>query len=234
MMRIKNLAKEQGARCLVIDPVSALSKRSNEVTAHSVAERLIDWTKIEGITTVCTSLLDESGLRTESTPMEISTIADTWIHLDYLMNAGERNRSLSIIKSRGTAHSNQVRELILSDVGVTLADAYTAGGEVVIGTQRWEKERAVKAAREESEALEKQKQRCIPAHLSFAAPRYRLSLVPVIRPFGVHLNISPLTVAHIMLRDARAMATPAPLLLWKFTARGNRKNLAGVSWLILT
>jgi circadian clock protein KaiC len=158
MMRIKNLAQEQGARCLVIDPVSALSKRSNEVTAHSVAERLIDWTKIEGITTVCTSLLDESGLRAESTPMEISTIADTWIHLDYLMNAGERNRSLSIIKSRGTAHSNQVRELILSDLGVTLADAYTAGGEVVMGTMRWEKERAVKAAREESEALEKKKQ----------------------------------------------------------------------------
>ena len=148
MMRIKSLAQEQGARCLVIDPVSALSKRSNELTAHSVAERLIDWTKIEGITTVCTSLLDETGLRAEGTPMEVSTIADTWIHLNYLVNAGERNRSLSIIKSRGTAHSNQVRELVLSNAGVTLADAYTAGGEVVMGTLRWEKERAVKAARE--------------------------------------------------------------------------------------
>ena len=49
---------------------------------------------------------------------------------------------MSIIKSRGTAHSNQVRELILSDAGVTLADIYTAGGEVLMGTLRWEKESA--------------------------------------------------------------------------------------------
>ena len=67
-------------------------------------------------------------------PLQISTIADTWIHLNYLMQGGERNRGLSIIKSRGTAHSNQVRELILSDDGVTLADTYTAGGEVLMGT----------------------------------------------------------------------------------------------------
>ena len=60
------------------------------------------------------------------TPLQISTIADTWIYLNYLVQAGERNRGLSIIKSRGTAHSNQVRELILSNDGVTLADIFTA------------------------------------------------------------------------------------------------------------
>jgi len=62
------------------------------------------------------------------------------------VQAGERNRGLSIIKSRGSAHSNQVRELILSDMGVTLADTYTAGGEVLMGTLRWEKERAERQA----------------------------------------------------------------------------------------
>ena len=66
------------------------------------------------------------------------------------MQAGERNRSLSIIKSRGTAHSNQVRELILSNDGVTLADIYTAGGDVLMGTQRWEKESADLRAIEEA------------------------------------------------------------------------------------
>ena len=66
----------------------------------------------------------------------------------YLMQAGERNRGLSIIKSRGTAHSNQVRELILSDAGVTLADTYTAGGEVLMGTLRIEKENAMRAEAE--------------------------------------------------------------------------------------
>ena len=143
LVRIKLLAQEHGARCLVIDPVSTLSKSGNEQTAHSVAERLIDWSKAQGITLVCTSLLDEMSNQSEGgSPLQISTLADTWIHLNYLVQAGERNRGMSIIKSRGTAHSNQVRELILSDKGVTLADTYSAGGEVLMGTLRWEKESA--------------------------------------------------------------------------------------------
>ena len=158
LVRIKTLAKEHRARCLVIDPVSTLSKSGNELTAHSVAERLIDWSKADGITLVCTSLLDEMSGQTEGgSPLQISTLADTWIHLNYLVQAGERNRGLSIIKSRGTAHSNQVRELILSDAGVTLADTYTAGGEVLMGTLRWEKESAERVANEVTEVAGKLK-----------------------------------------------------------------------------
>jgi hypothetical protein len=77
--------------------------------------------------------------------------------LDLQRRTGERNRGLSILKSRGTAHSNQVRELVLSDSGVMLADAYTAGGEVLMGTLRWEKERAETAEREEVETMAKHK-----------------------------------------------------------------------------
>jgi circadian clock protein KaiC len=149
LVRIKTLANEHRARCLVVDPVSTLSKSGNELTAHSVAERLIDWSKAEGITLVCTSLLDEMSSQSEaSSPLQISTLADTWIHLNYLVQAGERNRGMSIIKSRGTAHSNQVRELILSDAGITVTDTYTAGGEVLMGTMRWEKESAERHAKE--------------------------------------------------------------------------------------
>jgi circadian clock protein KaiC len=149
LMQIKKHTKEHGASCVVIDPVSALAKAGNEETAYSVAERLLDWSKSAGITLVCTSLLQEGSNLAERTPLQISTIADTWIHLNYLVHAGERNRGLSIIKSRGTSHSNQVRELVLSNKGVTLADAYTAGGEVLMGTLRWEKERAEQSARDE-------------------------------------------------------------------------------------
>jgi circadian clock protein KaiC len=106
----------------------------------------------QGTTLVCTSLLDEMSSQTEGgSPLRLSPLADTWIHLNYLVQAGERNRGLSIIKSRGTAHSNQVRELILSDTGVTLSDTYTAGGEVLMGTLRWEKERAERVANEAAE-----------------------------------------------------------------------------------
>jgi circadian clock protein KaiC len=144
LVKIKALAQEHGARCLVIDPVSTLSRAGNELTAHGVAERLIDWCKTDAITLMCSSLLDDSTSQLNGgTPLQISTLADTWIHLNYLVQSGERNRALSIIKSRGTAHSNQVRELILSDDGITLSDIYTSGGEVLMGTLRWEKETAL-------------------------------------------------------------------------------------------
>jgi circadian clock protein KaiC len=157
LVRIKTLAQEHDARCVVIDPVSTWTKSGDGLSAHSVSERLIDWSKSEGVTLLCTSLLDELTQRRSesSSSLQISTLADTWIHLDYLVQAGERNRGLSIIKSRGTAHSNQVRELVLSNDGVTLADIYTAGGEVLMGTLRWEKESAERAATEVAEVAAK-------------------------------------------------------------------------------
>lgn len=158
LVRIKALAREHRARCLVIDPVSTWSRSGTDLSAHSVAERLIDWSKVDGTTLLCTRLLDEMSSPAEgSSPLQISTLVDTWIHLNYLVQAGERNRGLSIIKSRGTAHSNQVRELILSDSGVTLADIYTAGGEVLMGTMRWEKERGERVANEAAEVATKLK-----------------------------------------------------------------------------
>jgi circadian clock protein KaiC len=152
LLRVMTLASEQRARFLVVDPVATWSKSENDSTAYSVAERLSDWAKGEGITLVCTKLLDQMFSQEEGrSSLRISTLADTWIHLSYLVQAGERNRALSIIKSRGTAHSNQVRELTLSDAGVTLADAYTADGEVLMGTLRWEKERLDRVAHDAAE-----------------------------------------------------------------------------------
>jgi circadian clock protein KaiC len=93
---------------------------------------------------VNTSLMD--GLSTdEATATGISTIADTWIHVSYIVQDGERNRALTIVKSRGTGHSNQVRELTLSDEGVTLTDAFVAQGKVLMGVARWEWEQEEQA-----------------------------------------------------------------------------------------
>ena len=158
LMRAKAIAKERRAGCVVIDPLSTWSKSIGGISAHSVVERLIDWSKAEGITMVCTSQIDEMAGRTESgASLQISTLTDTWIYLDYLVRAGERNRGLSIIKFRGTAHSNQLRELILSNAGVTLTDTYSAGGEVLMSTLRWKKESAARVANEVAEAAEKLK-----------------------------------------------------------------------------
>lgn len=151
LMRLRALIAEHEPRCMAIDPLSAMIQAGGDVAAMSMAERLLGLVKSRGITLLLTSLLAGNSPEVEETPLAISTIADTWIHLSYVVRGGERNRALTIVKSRGTAHSNQVRELILSDGGVALADVYTSGGEVLMGTLRWEKEAEVRAARAEKE-----------------------------------------------------------------------------------
>ncbi|MCB0115813.1 MAG: circadian clock protein KaiC [Caldilineaceae bacterium] len=140
LLYIRGLIDRHQPTCVIIDPISAMMKSGGELEARQVAQRLLHSTKAQGITLLTTSLLETTGDEIEATDMQVSTLADTWIHLSYVEMSGERNRALSIIKSRGTGHSNQVRELLLTDDGVTLADAYTAGGEVLMGTLRWEKE----------------------------------------------------------------------------------------------
>jgi circadian clock protein KaiC len=140
LVTLKALIREHQPRCMVIDPLSAIAKAGGLAAARSVATRFIYTAKDEKITVVVTAINEGDEPEAESTDLQISTIADTWIHLSYLIHGGERNRALTIIKSRGTAHSNQVRELILRDTGPMLADVYTAGGEVLMGTLRWEKE----------------------------------------------------------------------------------------------
>lgn len=140
LIQLRNLIREHDPQCLVVDPLSAVMKAGGQLNAFSVAGRLLALTKRQGITSVFTSLLEGPDPSQESSPLRISTIADTWIHLSYVVQGGERNRALTIIKSRGTSHSNQVRELILSSAGITLTDVYSAGGAVLMGTLRWERE----------------------------------------------------------------------------------------------
>jgi circadian clock protein KaiC len=130
---------------MVIDPISAIAKAGGIAAARAVANRFIYLAKDEKITVVVTAINEGDEPETEATDLQISTIADTWIHLSYMIRSGERNRALTIIKSRGTWHSNQVRELVLTNNGPMLADVYTAGGEVLMGTLRWEKENAERA-----------------------------------------------------------------------------------------
>ncbi|WP_168012817.1 ATPase domain-containing protein [Halomonas salinarum] len=133
--------------CLVIDPASALLKSSGAEDAFLALERLIAVTRTRGITTMLTSLSESEEPSSESSLSHASTLADTWIVLNYQINLGERNRSLSVVKSRGTGHSNQVREMLLSHEGIDLADTYPFGSEVLMGTARLQKESEEAAAR---------------------------------------------------------------------------------------
>jgi len=136
--------RQHRPRCLVIDPLSALSSKVEHLASADAAQHFLDFLKGEGITVVNTSL--ENGFATDvATATGISTIADTWIHVSYIEQDGERNRALTIVKSRGTGHSNQVRELTLSDDGVSLTDVFVAQGKVLMGVARWEWEQEEQA-----------------------------------------------------------------------------------------
>ena len=147
-MRVKRMIHEQHPRCVVIDPLSALARVGGGLAARAVAERLIYLCRNKGITVLFTSLMEGSDPHLETTTLHVSTISDSWIQISYALLDGERNRALSIIKSRGSKHSSQMRELIFSEAGITLADPYTAGGEVLMGTLRQEKENAATLEKE--------------------------------------------------------------------------------------
>ena len=140
LLRIAAQMAEHRPRCMVIDPLSAISRTGALSSARAIGNRLIYKLRDRHITAVITALVEGDDPKAEATELQISTIADNWIQLSYLVRGGERNRALTIVKSRGTRHSNQVRELILSDTGLALADVYSSGGEVLMGTLRWEKE----------------------------------------------------------------------------------------------
>jgi len=140
LLRISAQIAAHRPRCVIIDPLSAISRTGALSSARAIGNRLIYKLRDRHITAVITALVNGDDPRSEATELQVSTIADNWIQLSYLVRGGERNRALTIVKSRGTRHSNQVRELILSDSGLALADVYSSGGEVLMGTLRWEKE----------------------------------------------------------------------------------------------
>ena len=109
--------------------------------------RLIDFLKSEGVTAVFTDLTT-GDFNLEKTSIGVSSLMDTWILLRNLEQNGERNRGLYVIKSRGMAHSNQIREFVITDRGIGLLDVYTGPGGVLTGASR-----IVQEARDQAEAV---------------------------------------------------------------------------------
>ncbi len=120
---------------VVVDPLNGFVIGGNEVEVKSMLMRLADFLKTNQITTLFTSLTS-GGSPTELTDVAISALIDTWLILRDIEIGGERNRALSILKSRGMAHSNQIRECLLSNKGVELCEVYVGAGGVLTGSAR--------------------------------------------------------------------------------------------------
>ncbi|MHB8812951.1 MAG: ATPase domain-containing protein, partial [Steroidobacteraceae bacterium] len=159
LIRIAALILDHRPSCMIIDPLSAIARTGALSAARAAGNRLLCKVRDNNITAFITALVEGDDPQAEATQLQISTIADTWIHLSYLVRGGERNRALTIVKSRGTAHSNQVRELVLSSNGPALVDVYSAGGEVLMGTLRWKKEAEERTRKLQRHAQYSQKRR---------------------------------------------------------------------------
>ena len=132
---------------VAIDPISNLSSVGDEKEVKETLTRLIDYMKMKGITSFFTDLTF-GGNALEKTQNAISSLMDTWILLKDIELNGERNRGMYVLKSRGMAHSNQIREFLITNDGLQLVDAYIGPGGVLTGTSRINQE-AVETAEEQ-------------------------------------------------------------------------------------
>ena len=130
---------------VVLDPVGSLIQAGNMRDAHTMLIRLIDFLKQRGVTAFLTNLTS-GGEALERTNVEISSIVDTWLFMRDIELNGERNRALYVLKSRGMAHSNQLREFLLTPRGVDLLDVYVGPEGVLTGSSRLSQEMREKAA----------------------------------------------------------------------------------------
>jgi circadian clock protein KaiC len=134
---------------VVVDPVSDLIGVGTERDVSAMLSRQVDFLKSRGITALFTHLALEAQL--EQTNRLLGSLVDTWIVVRTLEGNGEFNRTLSVLKSRGTAHSNQVREFLLTNAGVALADVYVGPQGVLTGSAR-----SAQEAQERSDAVDRQ------------------------------------------------------------------------------
>ena len=139
------LLREFKPQVVVFDPIGSLIQAGSPKDATSMATRVIDSLKVEGVTAFMTNLTS-GGEAIESTDLEISSLVDTWLLLRDIELGGERNRALYILKSRGMAHSNQIREFLLTSRGIELADVYLGAEGVLTGSLRLAKESSERTA----------------------------------------------------------------------------------------
>lgn len=134
---------------VVVDPITNFLSIGDSSETKAMLTRLIDFLKIKQITAMFTSLT-AAGTQLENSEVDLSSLMDAWLLVKNIESSGERNRGLYILKARGIAHSNQVREFLLTDHGIELIDAYIGSEGVLMGSAR-----SSQVARERTAELER-------------------------------------------------------------------------------
>ena len=141
---IHKLTNEFQPRTVIMDPITNLTIVASNEEVKSVLMRLVDFFKNRKITSFFTNLTHPDQL--EETSTGVSSLMDVWLLVLNVESYGERNRVFHILKSRGMAHSNQLREFLITDSGIDLVDAYVGPGGVLTGSARLQQEAQEKAA----------------------------------------------------------------------------------------
>lgn len=135
LVTVNKLIREFRPTVAIIDPITGLTNVGTLDEVKAMLMRLIDILKSSYITTLCTSLT-HGGQNLEQTQVAVTSLMDTWLLLRDIEYNGERTRGLYVLKSRGMAHSNQIREFLITDKGVDLADVYVGQGMILTGSAR--------------------------------------------------------------------------------------------------
>ena len=120
---------------VIIDPITSLMDLGTISESKGMVTRLIDYLKAGQVTSLFTSLT-QGGNTPQQTEASMSSLMDSWLLLEDFEGNGERNRVLYVLKARGMAHSNQIREFLISNHGVDLVDAYIGASGVLTGSAR--------------------------------------------------------------------------------------------------
>jgi circadian clock protein KaiC len=120
---------------VIMDPINTFVNSDKDLEVKTMLVRIVDFLKANQITALFTNLTDSQSAL-ENTDSGISSIIDTWLLLRDIELNGERNRGMYVLKSRGMANSNQIREFILTSHGVELRDIYVGASGVLTGSAR--------------------------------------------------------------------------------------------------
>lgn len=138
---------------VIIDPISNLTTTGTSIDVRLMLTRLIDYLKGKQVTALFTALIHGETDLNKSTNEAISSLVDTWLLVRDIEFSGERNRAIHILKSRGMAHSNQVREFLVTTQGINLVDVYTGAEGMLTGSAR-----ALQEIRNKADALAREQQ----------------------------------------------------------------------------
>ncbi len=120
---------------VIIDPITSLMDAGSNSECKGMVTRLIDYLKAGKVTSLFTSLT-QGGHALAQSESAMSSLMDAWILLQDFEGNGERNRVLYVLKARGMAHSNQIREFLISNRGIDVVDAYIGPSGVLTGSAR--------------------------------------------------------------------------------------------------